>query len=191
MPNYCNFDMRVTGPAKGIERLYKAATTDYYETADDNEHLWRVFEFSHAKHTHIKDDIYSVDFYGYCAWSMYSCMFDGEFTYQSSSENHKGVTLPQLSKEENLVIEAYSQEPGMCFSEYILINKGEIIAEKEEEYYEFYSDVDPDTLVKYGGLHWDQDQINEYFKTNDTLVICKYNWEYKDHVKLYEEDKHD
>ena len=42
------------------------------------------------------------------------------------------------------------------------------------------NNVSANVLLKYGGLHWDQDQINNYFKKEDTLVVCKFDWKFKE-----------
>ena len=185
MPNICSYLMKATGPSQGLKRLYNALTVNYEYTEEDPEHFWRIFDTTVGEVVQVKGDIYSVNFLGSCAWSVWSCMFDGPFTYQKDDTTGAGTHIVKLSKEENLVVEIYSQEPGLSFSEHFLVVNGEILIQGEEEYYEFDSEVDPDTLLKYGGLHWTQEQINNYFKREDTLIICKYDWIFTDHTEYY------
>ena len=185
MANECTFIMKVTGNTKGIKRIVNAATTTYDDTLESPEHFWRIFDFYLTSASKLNDEIYSFDFEGVCAWSVYSCMLDGPLTYQNKNPKNSGITLQQISKEEHLIIEVYSQEPGLCFSEHFLIVFGEIIINEEEDYYEFSSEVTPEDLLKYGSIHWTQEQINNYFKTEDTLVICKYDWKFNNHEEIY------
>ena len=130
MPNYCTFSVKITGPAKGIERFYKACTNDYYSPDDPNEHFYRIFEF-YLDQDNFKNDPVTVTGWGECAWSVWSCMFDGPYTYHNSANHTNGITVDRLSKEEGLVIEIYSNECGFEFAEHFLINKGRILISDE------------------------------------------------------------
>lgn len=185
MANECMFIMKVTGKVKGIRRVVNAAVAAYEDTPEDPEHFWRVHDFYLITPSKLNDEIHSFEFGGACAWSVWSCMFDGPSTYQSQNPNSSGITLQQISKEEHLVIEVYSQEPGLCFSEHFLIVFGEIIINDEADYYEFSSEVTPEELLEHSGLHWTQTQIDDYFKKEDTLIICKHNWNFNNHEEIY------
>ena len=188
MANNCFFMMKVTGTEKGIERLWNALEADYNYEPDDPEHFWRIFDITNCdKKEQVKDHIYTEEWTGTCAWSVYGCMLDGRYTHQEDDTTVRGITLNKISAEEHLIIEVYSSEPGVCFSEHILIVDGEFIIHDETEYYEFSSSVEPEELLKYGKLNWTQDQIDNYFKTNDTLVICERDFKYTDHTKYLEE----
>lgn len=188
MANDCFFMMKVTGTEQGIKRLWNALDATYHCEPDDPEHFWRIFDITNCnKKAQVKDHIYTEEWIGDCAWSTHSCMLDGSFTYQEGDTTGKGITLNRISAEEHLIIEVYSSEPGMCFSEHILVVDGEFIINDETDYFEFDSTIEPECLLKYGRLNWTQEQINDYFKTNDTLVICERDFKYTDHTQYLEE----
>lgn len=133
MANYCSYWMKACGKKKDCLKLLEVMQRDYKGTADDQPHLWRVFEAGSTKET---DN--SIEISGYCAWSVKSCMFDGDGTYQSDDSTGKGTTIDKLSKELNLDIEIFSEEPGMEFAEHYIIMNGEVTLEEETDYSELY-----------------------------------------------------
>ena len=115
MPNYCNFEMRVRGSEEAIDEFIKDAL-DY----DRDRHLWRVFNLDECGSKENTDGTITCAFTGSCAWSVYSCMLDGEHTYAHDNPE-KSASLISESLERNLSIEVYSFEPGLCFSEHYLV----------------------------------------------------------------------
>ena len=185
MPNWCNFTMRITGNPKGIARVYNAATTDYNEEdADCPEHLWRVFDFEEVDETTYSRFLVSKDFNGNCAWSVYSCMFDGVYTYQNSNSKGHGITLQQLSKEENLIIEVFSWEEGCAFSEHYLIVKGDIIIDDTIDYYLLGPDLTVKELNKFSKQRWKRAQWDKYFEENEYYIVGGHTEDFCDHIKL-------
>lgn len=168
MPNYCDFNMKIVGERKNIEELiavlnshydyepvspdhirgktyplvHQPASPIYYttngyklESITGPRHMFRVFE---AYVDRDLDEANASYITGYCAWSVYSCMFKGDYTYYDRfiKENYnnkyigfKGTTLPDESKNLNLKIEVYSEESGCAFMEHFLIDNGEILIE--------------------------------------------------------------
>lgn len=102
---------------------------------------------------------------GCCAWSVYSCMFDGPNTYFEDRQSNKALTMPEACKLLHLTVEIYSSEPGMGFSEhYIVGNKGTIKLDEEKNYMEFYLDN-----------YYDYDEFKTHYEdeTGDTIPITK------------------
>ena len=167
MPNYCDFDMKIVGERKNIEELiavlncdysyipvspdqiigrtypliYQPASPIYYTTngyklarCTGPRHMFRVFE-TYVNRS--KDELNASYISGYCAWSVYSCMFKGDYTYYNDFLKDygnryigfMGTTLPDESRRLNLKIEVYSEEPGLAFMEHFLIDNGEILIE--------------------------------------------------------------
>lgn len=186
MPNYCNYEMKIKGKKENIEKMYSFLKADYcYHrrkpesektptecTAD--KHFFRVFECELLDNDAIKppetfeeavklvsDDIYSIVVEGYCAWSVFSCMFEGPHTYYSDfvadmgkdNPNFKGITIPIASKELDLEIEIFSKEPGMGFMEHYVVDKGLTIIEDCIDYSEEY-DEETDEYTESGGIEW-------------------------------------
>ena len=165
MPNYCDFDMRIRGNRKSVATFATWLKADYHYSGDVPEiyveiegekipvehHIgWRVFEcyYDLEPFKDLKDDR-DVTLYisGYCAWSVYSCMLTGPFSY--CSDNHDecikkygkdySLTLPQACKKLSLEAEVFSNEPGMCFAEhYHITPDGELVTDEETQYLEFY-----------------------------------------------------
>lgn len=191
MPNYCNFSCRVTGPKKGIDRFIAAAQTPYtVGQPDEPEHFWRVFELYIDAYKEIDENLYQLDASGYCAWSVHSCFLnDG---YQSKWDKdypgHKGITAEQISAEENLVVEFYSDEIGMGFSEHIVVVFGEIYTDDTVDYTECDSEMNYTECNERSGNNWTKEQWDEYFKKEDYYICCSHNWEFTNHTKHFREE---
>jgi len=156
MPNYCDFDMKVVGKAKNVKKLVEWLEADYsyYQTkkgtwkckCSSQHHFYRVFEVYYneevLKEAKNKETIEMV-ISGYCAWSVHSCMFEGDCTYYNSNlkqeynQKLKHITLPEACKELSLDVHIISNESGMCFAEeYLINNKGEVLKDESYEYIE-------------------------------------------------------
>lgn len=175
MPNYCDFNMKIVGERKNIEEFISVLNSDYdYEPVSPRHisgkiyplvhqpaspiyyttngyklenitgprHMFRVFE---AYVNRSEDEPNASYLYGYCAWSVYSCMFGTSHTYYDDFITEKygnkyigfmGTTLPDESRRLNLKIEVYSEEPGCGFMEHYLIDNGEILIEDCVDYME-------------------------------------------------------
>ncbi len=85
MPNYCTAKIVIKGYKDNVDDFVKCLRADYN---------YGTMEFSHRKHFYRIFEVYDLDeeINGLektknveitCAWSVYSCMFDGPFTYYS------------------------------------------------------------------------------------------------------------
>ena len=150
MPNYCDYEMIVKGKKENVEEFVRVIKTDYeYDDVGNckceaGRHLWRVFE-ANSDILDIEDGMSVANIWGYCAWSVYSCMFDGDGTYQHDRPNRCGTTLQIESTNLGLEIEVYSKEPGICFMEHYYIDNGEVTINECVDYKEWYTD-DYDTV---------------------------------------------
>lgn len=195
MPNYCDFSCRITGPKKGIDRFIQAAQTDYHVgEPNEPEHFWRVFEFNVNDYEEIDEGIYELTATGYCAWSVHSCfMKDGYYrdwanpVYNKNNIPHNGTAIEIVSEQEDLIIEFYSNEIGMGFSEHIIIVCGEVYTDNTVDYTECDYEMDWEECNERSGLNWTQEQWDEYFKKEDYYICCEHNWEFSDHLTLLEE----
>lgn len=128
MPNFCEYEMCVKGKHENILE-FQQVMVDY----ERERHFWRVFEaeieFSDDELAHIHGD---------CAWSVYSCMCDGDCTYAEDVEENRRTSLRQESERLQLEIEVYSSEPGMGFQEHFHYKNGEELCNECEDYLEFY-----------------------------------------------------
>lgn len=167
MPNYCDFNMKIVGERKDIEELIAVLNCDYSYKRISPDHIngktyplvhqpaspiyyttngYRLARFTGPRHMFRVFEAYvdrSVDepnasyISGYCAWSVYSCMFKGDYTYYNDFLKDygnryigfMGTTLPDESRRLNLKVEVYSEESGCAFMEHFLIDNGEILIE--------------------------------------------------------------
>lgn len=178
MPNYCNYQMRIQGKPNDVEKVIKIIQADYnYDTMEfsENKHLFRVFDAD------VMDDITDGDYRdvvinGNCAWSVFTCMMEGDGTYYSSMESEygdrfRGTTLVKLSKDHNVMIEVYGEESGCEFHEHYLIHNGELLVDETVKYIELYKEYleeDETTLeevLKDGGFTMDDvTDEDEYYR---------------------------
>lgn len=195
MPNICSYYCKVTGPKKGIDRFINATNNNYnystYEVA--GEHFWRVFEtyISVLEQCPNNPELYTLIASGDCAWSIACCFTEVPFSYQHDNKmtmpNNKGVSVEQLSKEEQLIIEMYSDEIGMGFSEHYIWINGKLYTESVVDYTECDPEMDLEELNERSGNNWTQEQWDKYFKTEDYYICCEHDFKYADHIKLYKE----
>ena len=139
MPNYCDYEMKIKGSKEAIARVLECLNADYNygEGKPSHKHFFRVFDATKDGNARKNaDGTYSQLIYGYCAWSVSSCMLDGGFSYyQSVKKDHPeifmGTTLVEQS--EDCEIEVFSEEPGMGFSEHYIFKNGECLCDDECE----------------------------------------------------------
>lgn len=130
MPNWCDFQMRLKGSKENIEKAYLQIVAEYCygDGLERNEkHLFRTHSNSGLEF--FENGIGYI--HGECAWSVWSCMFEGPSTYYSNYceqyENFNGTTIDRISREFDLDIEICSVEEGMGFIENYFISKGQIL----------------------------------------------------------------
>lgn len=188
MPNICCFDCVITGPKKGIDRFIQAASVHYYGKPDDPEHFWRVFNFEVCSYEQLDKDIYQVAAYGDCAWSVSGCFMNVPFSYQNIVEQpNAGTCIETICAEEGLVVEFYSNEIGMGFSEHIIYAVDTLYTDDTVDYTECDADMDLEELNKRSGLNWTQEQWDEYFQKEDYYICCEHDVVFADHIKLLED----
>lgn len=173
MPNYCDYEMKVVGNEESIKEFIKVMNSNYnYHTMefDFDRHMGgRVFEVETTEDiVEQENGKFYTTIYGYCAWSVYSCMFEGAHTYYSQlkeeyGEKCRSTTIPIESKRLNLDIEIYSKESGMAFQEHYLVKQGTIELDEECEYTECYLDdyetkeeAERELEIKITDYEWDE-----------------------------------
>lgn len=156
MANICDFTITIT-PKEGAGTLDDALRIANILKGTDEE--YRVFRTDVSE---IEQNESSVSVYGCCAWSVYSCMESGSFTYYDQFLNPDGtsfvdekgkraVTLEQLSLMFHCKIEVESFESGICFSEVGTIEDG--VSDIEcLDYREYYADFCDDFNCKVESL---------------------------------------
>ena len=156
MPNICTGFMTVRGRADCVDEFIKIleAHYSYYADSKNNDYTWcadpknftHIPHFFRVFHTELIDDPvwHSAVYKTVCiqfelAWSVYCCMFPGEFSYYDSFEKehpgqHYGSNIMIESKRLQLEIEIWSQEPGMCFQEHYKICSGVKVKDEQFEF---------------------------------------------------------
>lgn len=182
MPNYCDYEMKIRGSKTAIERVIECLNADYNygEGKPSHKHFFRVFQAEKAGNIKRNEDgTYTQVIYGYCAWSVASCMLDGGFSYynvvkKDHPEIFMGTTLKEQS--EDCTIEVFSEEPGMGFSEHYIFKSGECLCEEEREITSGGYDKNGEPTENIDWEEYDGDTIifNPYRvkRTGDFLWCC-------------------
>lgn len=183
MPNICFATLQVTGMKSSIEEFAECLEADYnYRTMEFSHkpHFFRVFEVDRGEMNFIEGLIYTQTFYINCAWSIYSCMMEGPFSYYNSimvdnikeGKENFATHLVAISRDLKLDIEVWSNETGMCFAEHIHIRNGEILDnicyEYTEHYIEEYETYN-DYVEDWGEPFFDEEKFND---TKDKGYNC-------------------
>ena len=148
MANDCVFKLKAYGKPENLQHLIACFKNEY----DQGPHFWNITNFSVIDEATIKSGYFELS--GTCNWSLYCTMFDGLHTYQDIANKefkyHNGVTITDISKENNIKLELFSTEPGVGFQEHFIIDNGEIITEEVTDYAEYsYYDI----LDEYNSEH--------------------------------------
>lgn len=198
MPNECYYEMKITGKKENVEAFVQIMQNDYnYNEGHVQEvkHLWRVFDADIFDEIEWSSGLYSAFVSDNCAWSVKSCMCNGEYTYQNdfgNDEGCKGTTCQDESKELDLVIEVFSEEHGFSFQEHFIWVRGIQWTEECVDYYEPYYDPEEFTpeefIEEYNRLARESgnDEFPEYeeLEPDRSYEIGGFIWEYCNHEEL-------
>jgi len=140
MPNYCDYEMKIKGSKSAITRVVRCLEADYNysEGKPEHKHFFRVFEANYNE-DEMEDNgngTFTLLVYGYCAWSVWSCMCSGNHTYYSDlKESHPDIFMGTdlYEQSEDCEIEVFSEEGGMGFSEHYLFKNGKCLIDNTEE----------------------------------------------------------
>jgi len=126
MANNCYFEMKIAGEEKAVDEFVQMIKWQ------GGYGLGRVFSFEETERdpAPLGDPFIAVTGSGDCAWSLLTSLV--EWTDDRN--------LLTEAKRLGLVIEAFSSEPGCCFQEHFLINKGEPLIADCVDYHEYLVD---------------------------------------------------
>lgn len=181
MPNYCSYAMVVKGKKENVDEFINIIQAGYNYHSDEkpSRHMFRIFEadvidYEDREVSPEGDAIYRAHIIGDCAWSVHSCMFEGDGTYYSNvslttpEEKFNGTTLPVESKRLNLEIEVFSEECGFAFQEHYLISNGEVLQNECVDWYchdlsdyDTKEEAEADLEVKISDEQWDELRYDE------------------------------
>lgn len=154
MANNCSVDMRVTGKAKNIKELIQMLQ---WKGEYEDDGLGRVFDCSYDEYEFEAandEDIIRVDLFLDVAWSILSSM---------RRDGCRPRSLESESERLNLVVEAYSSEPGCQFQEHVLIDRGSILIDDCVEYKEYWVQ-EFDTIEEFNAEYnkdFTEDMVND------------------------------
>lgn len=153
MANNCAFEMKITGKKENIEEIIRI-----FQQKDEFKHdgIGRIFSF-YVDDMQLIDsqrNIFSVNTYGDCAWSVKSSMCH-------DAENSR--SLKSEAERLHLVIEVFSSETGCQFQEHYLTVFGDVIVndcvDYEEHWVAIYGGVD--AYNKDFGTSFTEDMLND------------------------------
>ena len=129
MANLCSYVMKIVSDKKeNVDKVMNLLN----ETNMDKEYIGGRIDSSIYEYEKTKNGRYSVSVFGDCAWSIWGCLFGGEWTNDLNS-----MTIVQASKKFNLDVEIFSQEPAAGFAEHYLIKNGDVLIDDDVPYYEY------------------------------------------------------
>lgn len=129
MANNCFYEMKIKGSRESCNKWLQRM-----KSYDEPSHFYRMFEV-YVDDEYGTESEYCMQLSGDCAWSLESCC--------RASGYSNGIDLFAENTEElNIVMEAYSTEPGIGFQEHYIYNNGQCEAEECVDYTELYWDKD-------------------------------------------------
>lgn len=122
---------------------------------------------------------YFCDMEGDVAWSILSAL----------RKEYNPNNIEELSKRLNLVIEMFSQEPGMGFMEHFVVDNGKVLCDDCFDYCEYDIDKFEENMDDIGDEFWEQDFVKESGITRENYIEfandgyieiggCPMDWEY-------------
>ena len=136
MANNCLFDFKIVGKEENVDELMEMMQ---WQGKYENNGLGRIYEVDLSDKDYRADGTVEAYGYGDCAWSVLTAM------------RNYADRNPSLESETNrlgLVIEIYSSEPGCCFQEHVVIDKGDVIVDECVDYEEHWVD-ECETIEEY------------------------------------------
>ena len=115
MANNCDFELMVRGKQENVDTFFRYLTD--YDNSPKN--FARIFSAEIDSESVNDEGIKTMMIFGDCAWSVYSCMCEGEYTYFSEGDGVKLTCLREATAELSLEVEIRSKEDGMGFWEHI------------------------------------------------------------------------
>lgn len=160
MPSYCDFEMKVTGSKNNVREFLNVLK----RKDCDEPHFQRIIEASVYKEETLENSSYTAYIKGCCAWSVHTCMLNGDGTYNNDIEDEEQtITLESESERLGINIEVWSKETSLGFAEHYIYQSGEEVlnecfsceytSEETDEDTdldkEFYKNIDTDWGVWY------------------------------------------
>lgn len=174
MANYCEYMMKITGRKENVDELIEMMK---WQGKYANDGLGRIYDCWVGDVEELDETFASVYASGNCAWSVLTSM-----------RNHNGrhPSLESETERLGLLVEVYSSEPGMCFQEHCMIDKGEVVIDECVDYEEHYIG-DFDTLEEYNkeyGTDFTEDMIQD----EEYIYVGGYGDEYGNFKKIWIEN---
>ena len=125
MANDCYFEMKIKGTRRDCEAWVKRMMY-----SSEPNHFYRVYSADVYDYIVNGDENWQMFICGECAWSLFAC------SHNNIAEDEDLFAVN--TKELNLVMEAYSSEPGVGFQEHYIYDHGECKVSEEVDYAEYY-----------------------------------------------------
>lgn len=155
MANNCLFDFKIVGKEENVDELMEMMK---WQGRFKENGLGRIYEVYLTDKNHKADGTVEVYGGGDCAWSVLTAM---------RNYADRNPSLESETERLGLAIEIYSSEPGCCFQEHVVIDKGNVIVEECVDYEEHWV-WEFDTIEEYNaeyGTNFTEDMVeDEYIK---------------------------
>ena len=180
MANICTFDMQIAGAPAAVEEFVQMLK---WEGKFENQGLGRVYSFECDLSSFETDPAGSsaiqVVGFGDCAWSVWTAMRDRPSGMPS---------LESETKRLGLAVDVYSSEVGIGFQEHVLIDKGTVLEDECEDYFECYvvdmEEVDLEDLCDEYNLT--REELMKRVNGNGDFCVGGFGDNYGEFVDLFE-----
>ena len=170
MANYCGYMMKITGRKENAEELIEMMK---WQGKYEDNGLGRIYDCWVSGTEEYNDSFVSVYVNGNCAWSVLTAM---------RNYNGRHPSLESETERLGLLVEVYSSEPGMCFQEHCMIDRGEVVFEECIEYEEHWIG-EFDSIEEYNkecGTNFTEDMIQD----EEYIYIGGYGEQYGNFKKI-------
>ena len=143
MANICDFSMRVRGQKDDIEKFYNAMIQK------GNAYMGRGADAEIQYED--EGEYYTAWINGWCKWSIQSALIDNAISMRTEPNmwyfgdsvdvsKIEFVTLIEACRKYNVDMEVFSEEPGCCFQEHIMVINGDVVIDDCVEFNEYWID---------------------------------------------------
>lgn len=192
MANQCVFEMKVTGHEESIIEFEKRLQG----VSESGKRYYGIDFAEDFGFTNESNGLVSLIISGSCDWSVEARMLKTGYKHEEFKKNHPEVsTLEDDTKELNLAIEVYSEEPGNCFQEHYVVAFGDVevnevldYAEINKEEYLNNPDSYLDVINEFGMDHEDVMEFIKKEKEEEWIPLGKLDKCYRDFATQMEHE---
>lgn len=197
MANICNFFGKIVGDEKEVKEVYNYFNEPYVYIknktgkcveAPEQYHFFKIDEVLITEEGFNEKGEFFVEIFGSCSWSLNSALLEKGYydiyKVEQDPEYFKGMCLERVhEKFPELKMELFSEEPGLEFSEHILLDENGVLEEVETLRQAFYdskeeAEEDGETVSDEELEEWIYTELPSWFFYPDDSYRVEYDFNY-------------